>query len=82
MHLNTYIGGDLKVYTCCNNAYSDKGEMGSLKEQRFMDYWLSSEKIQKYANFKASSCDRCMFNNKNRFVNYMLEDDPMHINYI
>jgi len=82
MHLNTYIGGDLKVYTCCNNAYSDRGEMGSLKDQRFMDYWLSSEKIQKYANFKASSCDRCMFNNKNRFVNYMLENDPLHVNYI
>tara|TARA_R110000796_G_scaffold195034_1_gene311483 strand:- start:226 stop:1341 length:1116 start_codon:yes stop_codon:yes gene_type:complete len=82
MHLNTYIGGDLNVYTCCNNAYNDHGDMGSLKEQRFIDYWLSEGKKEKYTKFKASSCERCMFNNKNKFINYMLEDTPVHVNYI
>lgn len=82
MHLNTYIGGDLKVYTCCNNAYNDDGEMGSLKDKRFKEYWLSSEKIKKYDSFVASNCARCMFNNKNKFINYMLEADPVHLNYI
>ena len=82
MHLNTYIGGDLNVYTCCNNAYNDHGDMGSLKEQRFIDYWLSEGKKEKYAKFKAPSCERCMFNNKNKFINYMLEDNPVHVNYI
>jgi len=82
MHLNTYIGGDLKVYTCCNNAYNDHGEMGSLENQRFIDYWLSQQKVKKYSKFKASSCERCMFNNKNRFINYMIEDNPVHVNYI
>tara|TARA_Y100000310_G_scaffold336228_1_gene420208 strand:- start:3233 stop:4348 length:1116 start_codon:yes stop_codon:yes gene_type:complete len=82
MHLNTYIGGDLKVYTCCNNAYNDHGDMGSLENQRFIDYWLSKQKVEKYSKFKASSCERCMFNNKNRFINYMIEDNPVHVNYI
>lgn len=82
MHLNTYIGGDLKVYTCCNNAYNDHGEMGSLKEQRFINYWNSESKKEEYDKFKASSCARCMFNNKNRFMNYMIEDNPVHVNYI
>ena len=82
MHLNTYIGGDLKVYTCCNNAYNDHGDMGSLQDQRFIDYWQSETKKEKYDCFKASSCARCMFNNKNRFINYMIEDNPVHVNYI
>ena len=82
MHLNTYIGGDLKVYNCCNNAYNDHGDMGSLEDQRFIDYWTSSEKIKKYAKFKANSCERCMFNTKNRFINYMIESNPLHVNYI
>ena len=82
MHLNTYIGGDLKVYTCCNNAYNDHGDMGSLEDQRFIDYWTSSEKIKKYTKFKANSCERCMFNTKNRFINYMIESNPLHVNYI
>jgi hypothetical protein len=82
MHLNTYIGGDLTVYTCCNNAYNDHGDMGSIKDQRFLDYWLSESKKVKYKKFKASSCERCMFNNKNKFINYMIEDNPIHVNYI
>lgn len=82
MHLNTYIGGDLKVYTCCNNAYNDIGEMGSLENQTFKEFWLSDDKVKKYKEFNASDCARCMFNNKNKFVNYMLEDNPAHVNYI
>ena len=82
MHLNVYIGGDLKVYTCCNNAYNDHGEMGSIKDQTFSEYWISESKKEKYDRFKAYSCERCMFNNKNRFINYMIEDNPVHVNYI
>jgi MoaA/NifB/PqqE/SkfB family radical SAM enzyme len=82
MHLNVYIGGDLNVYTCCVQSYNEHGEMGSLKEQRFGDYWISESKKKKYEKFKASSCERCMFNNKNRFINYMIEDNPVHVNYI
>lgn len=82
MHLNTYIGGDQNVYTCCNNAYNKLGLMGSIKEQSFKSFWMSDEKIKNYLKFKASSCERCMFNNKNRFINYMLEKDPLHVNFI
>lgn len=82
MHLNTYIGGDQNVYTCCNNAYNLLGLMGSIKNQSFKTFWFSDEKVKNYLKFKASSCERCMFNNKNRFINYMLEKDPLHVNFI
>ena len=82
MHLNTYIGGDQNVYTCCNNAYSTNGLMGSIKGMSFKDFWFSSEKVKNYLEFKASNCARCMFNNKNRFINYLLEKDPMHVNFV
>ena len=82
MHLNTYIGGDLKVYTCCNNAYNSYGEMGSLVDQRFKDFWYSNEKIKEYTDFNAKGCERCMFNNKNRFINYLVDEAPVHINYV
>jgi len=82
MHFNVYIGGDLKVYTCCNNAYSTLGEMGNLENQSFKDYWVSNEKLNNYGSFNANACARCMFNNKNRFINYLLEPDPVHVNYV
>lgn len=82
MHLNTYIGGDLKVYTCCNNAYNDLGDMGSLENQSFKDYWKSEAKKDRYEKFNPKKCERCMFNNKNEFINYLMLDAPPHVNYI
>lgn len=82
MHLNTYIGGDQKVYTCCNNAYNLHGEMGSIKDKSFKDFWFSESKVKNYLKFKANSCERCMFNNKNRFINYLIENNPRHVNFI
>jgi len=82
MQLTTYIGGDLKLYTCCNNAYNDFGEVGSLENQRFKDLWNSTQKKLFFQRFDAHKCERCMFNNKNEFVNYCLKDNPNHINFI
>ena len=82
MQFNTYIGGDLKVYTCCNNAYNETGEIGSIKDKSFKDFWFSEEKQKFFRNFNAKRCERCMFNNKNRFINYALKDNPRHINYV
>lgn len=82
MYLDTYIGGDLNVYRCCNLAYNEKGLIGSIKDKRFKDFWFSEDIILKYNSFNATSCERCMFNNKNRFINYVLEKKPLHVNYI
>ncbi|MBF8271070.1 MAG: Elp3 protein [Magnetococcales bacterium] len=82
MYLNAYIGADLNIYTCCNNAYSPDGKMGSIDGRRLKDFWFSPEKQQIYANFKATRCARCMFIEKNRLIAYALNKNPIHVNYI
>jgi MoaA/NifB/PqqE/SkfB family radical SAM enzyme len=82
MKLNVYIGGDQNIYSCCNNAYNLIGLMGTIKDKTFKEFWFSEENIKKYTSFNAKKCARCMFNNKNRFINYMLLDDPQHVNYV
>jgi MoaA/NifB/PqqE/SkfB family radical SAM enzyme len=82
MKLNVYIGGDQNIYTCCNNAYNVSGLAGSIKNQTFKEYWSSDEAKKYYGNFDASKCARCMFNNKNKFINYLLLDNPQHVNYV
>jgi MoaA/NifB/PqqE/SkfB family radical SAM enzyme len=82
MKLNVYIGGDQNVYTCCNNAYNLTGLAGSIKERSFKEFWLSEDAKKFYGEFDASKCARCMFNNKNNFINYLLLDDPQHVNYV
>jgi radical SAM protein with 4Fe4S-binding SPASM domain len=81
-HFNTYIGGDLNVYRCCNTAYNTQGLIGSLKEQSFKQLWESQEKLDKMNSFDAATCERCMFNNKNRTILYALSENPLHVNYV
>lgn len=82
MNLNVYVGGDLKLYRCCTTAYNDRGEYASIAAKRFKDVWASAEKDADFKAFDARGCDRCMFNAKNRFINYVISPDAAHINYI
>tara|TARA_R110000803_G_C11989495_1_gene321981 strand:- start:36984 stop:38096 length:1113 start_codon:yes stop_codon:yes gene_type:complete len=82
MHLDTYIGGDQNVYRCCVTAYNDQGFVGSIKDQSFRSLWESQEKKDSFDSFDARTCDRCMFNEKNRTINYGIVHDPMHVNFI
>jgi MoaA/NifB/PqqE/SkfB family radical SAM enzyme len=79
---NCYIGGDLNVYRCCNTAYNRIGELGSLANQRFKDFWQSEQKKQRIAELDARGCPRCMFNNVNRTINYGLGENALHVNFV
>jgi MoaA/NifB/PqqE/SkfB family radical SAM enzyme len=80
--LATYIGGDHNVYRCCVQSYNEHGLIGSLKNQRFKDLWNSQEKKDNFDKFDAHSCDRCMFNNKNRNIAYVINHHPSHVNFV
>jgi MoaA/NifB/PqqE/SkfB family radical SAM enzyme len=81
-HFNTYIAGDLNVYRCCVTAYNPRGLVGSLQNQTFRQLWESQAKQQSYATFDARGCDRCMFNNKNRVINYATESSPADVDFV
>lgn len=65
-YFTTYIGGDLSVYRCCNTAYTPKGYLGSLKNQRFRDF------IGSFAPFDARGCEFCQFKGQNEAINAAL----------
>lgn len=81
-HFSTYIAGDQNVYRCCVQAYNPRGLIGSLKGRRFKDLWESQAKRDDFAAFDARGCERCMFNNKNRTINYALAREPAHVNFV
>jgi MoaA/NifB/PqqE/SkfB family radical SAM enzyme len=79
----TYIGGDLNVYRCCVTSYNPHGLIGSLKEQRFRDLWMTQARQDDMQKFKASSCDRCQFNTPNRIIDYIIRaEDPEHSEFV
>jgi hypothetical protein len=63
-------------------SFSPRGLVGSLKAQRFRELWESQAKRDGYAAFDARGCERCMFNGKNRVIQYALEADPAHVNFV
>lgn len=81
-HFSTYIGADLNVYRCCVQAYNPRGLIGSLKDRTFADLWASQHKRDDFASFDARGCERCMFNEKNRTINYALAKNPAHVNFV
>lgn len=80
---NTYIGGDLQVYRCCGYAYNERGWLGDLTKQRFKDFWMSQERVDKQLNFDARGCERCVYRKQNSALAYVLSPDKqMHEEFV
>lgn len=72
----TYIGADLGVYRCCGYAYNERGLVGSLKDQRFKDFWMSQERFNNQINFDGRGCERCQFRRQNSAIAYAVDPQP------
>jgi len=81
-HFSTWIAGDLNVYRCCVTSYNEHGLVGSIKNQSFKELWDSEQKKKALENFNAKSCKRCIYNDKNKGINYFLNNRPPHINFV
>ncbi len=80
--LNSYLGGDMNLYRCCNLSYNPRGLIGSIKDQRFKDLWTSEQKRLAFEGFDARGCPRCMFSNVNKTILYALGDNAPHVNFV
>lgn len=77
-HFVLYVGANLECYRCCYTAYTDHGLVGSLKNQSLRQY-LGERDL---GNFDARSCEVCPLNEKNRVIEYLTQEDPLHINFV
>jgi len=75
-----FIGGDLKPYRCCVTSYSDHGHIAGADYSKvpFDVFWKSEERKKDFKNFKAPSCIRCQFSNKNRAMQYIINETAPH----
>lgn len=83
--LATFIGGDQNVYRCCNTSYSERGFLGSVKNQSLKTLWESSEVRDKLSQFNARDCSFCMFDHKNSVVDSRVSiplHTPDHVNFV
>ena len=72
------IGADLNVYSCQDKAYTDKGMLGSLKEQGFEEFWNDSKSKMRKLNPSKDCRHHCVANQKNQMLHEYLNTDPVH----
>ena len=83
MQILPIIGADLKVYPCQDKAYNlDEGLIGSIKNQRFKDFWFS-DKNKFYMINPSRVCNHhCVANEKNKMILEYLAADAKHLEFV
>lgn len=90
--LVAYVGGDQKLYRCCDTAYNPIGMLGDLRTQRFRDLWAELGANGAFADFAADEqCEFCMFNARNQLAQAFVDGEielasegpaPQHIEFV
>lgn len=80
----TVIGADLNVYTCQDKAYTRPGTLGSIRDRRFRDFWLSDENRAAIAAFDPSKLcgHHCVAHTKNLALMEYMSIDREHGTFV
>ena len=76
------IGADLKVYSCQDKAYTEKGTMGSIKDQRFKGFLFSDKNTFFKINPREHCNHHCVSDNKNKIIFEYLNTDKEHLDFV
>lgn len=82
-HFTTYIGADQNVYRCCVYAYHPHGLLGSVKDQRFAEFWRGEENAGRLLGFDGRECERCQFTKINATIGAAVgREDSLHDGFV
>ena len=70
------IAADGCVYRCCVLKYTEEGKLGSVYEQPLQEIWKNR------GTQDVDKCPMCYANTKAKFAEYMMCDNPKHVNFI
>ena len=76
------IGYEGLVYPCCIMKYHKGYALGDLRTYSLKDLVYSEERRGFIESFDVGKCKPCWLRDKNQFIEYLLADNPQHINYV
>jgi len=77
------IGADLNIYPCQDKAYNlEEGLIGSIKNQRFKDFWFSDKNKFFKINPTKHCNHHCVANVKNELVLDYINADQEHLDFV
>lgn len=77
------IGADLNIYPCQDKAYNLKeGLIGSIKYQRFKDFWFTDKNVFFKINPSTHCNHHCVANVRNKLILDYLNADKEHLEFV
>lgn len=77
------IGADCNIYPCQDKAYNlDEGLIGSIKNQRFKEFWFSNKKNFFKINPKMHCNHHCISDAKNTMILEYLDADKDNLDFV
>jgi MoaA/NifB/PqqE/SkfB family radical SAM enzyme len=77
------IGADQNIYSCQDKAYNlEEGLIGSIKDMRFKDFWLSDKSKFFIINPSKICNHHCVANTKNMLLLDYINVDKEHIGFV
>lgn len=77
------IGADLNIYPCQDKAYNlEEGLVGSIRDQRFKDFWFSDKSNFFKINPSVVCNHHCVANEKNKMILEYLNADRKHLEFV
>ena len=76
------IGYDGAVYPCCIMKYHKGYALGDLRNHSLEEIVHSQERKDFIDAFDVRECKSCWLRDKNQFIEYLLTDNPQHVNFV
>ncbi|MAG39178.1 hypothetical protein CMO90_03765, partial [Candidatus Woesearchaeota archaeon] len=81
-HFTTSIAANGKVYPCCWTKNIAKFSLGNINERSFKEIWLGKNREEKLRNQDLKECPPCWFDKTNELLNYLMKEEPEHVNFV
>ena len=76
------IGYDGLVYPCCIMKYHRGYSLGDLRTQSLQEIIHSDQRKEFIESFDVKNCKPCWLRDKNQFIEYLIAENPQHVNYV
>lgn len=83
LQIQPVIAADQRVYSCHDKAYNlDSGVLGSIRNQRFKDFWFDNAEKFHRINPSRHCNHHCVANRTNMLIHEYLNANPDHLPFV
>lgn len=80
--IHPLLGADGNIYPCCLLKYYPKHVLGSIYHESFKSVWDGETRKAWLNALNVHKCPPCWFDKTNEFIEYMLIDNPKHVDFV